>query len=127
MVGHSSMIEFGKVRWVDAEILGVAIDYDTVSLRVRESDGALRTLRAWGYIGYSMNGFWDELIVERAEVLDAHERLDSCVDGIRRRLGSRWLDSGSESRNSRQWFALLVHFLDGSVLEVFAARLTVEP
>lgn len=127
MISDSSRIEFGKVRWADATLDRVAVDYDVVSLRLRESDGALKTLRAGGYIGYCMVGFWDEMIVERAEILERHDGLDACVDSIRRRLGSGWIDSGNDSRNAREWFALLVHFLDGSVLEVFAAQLTVEP
>lgn len=126
MAGHSSALELGKIRWADAELRGVNIDYDAVSLIIRESDGALKTLRADGYIGYSLVGFWDEVVIERAEISETHAGLDACVNSIRQRLGTRWLDSGNESRNARHWFALLVHFSDGAVLEIFAARLAVE-
>ena len=127
MPGHSNAIELGKIRWPDAELQSVAIDYAAVSLRVRENDGAVKTLRAEGYIGYTLVGFWDEVVVERAEVSDRHPGLDACVESLRRRLGASWLDSGNEARNERRWTALMVHFSDGSVLEVFAARLLVDP
>jgi hypothetical protein len=125
MPGHSNSIELGKIRWADAEVQGVAIDYDAVSLRVKESNGAVRTLRAEGYIGYALAGFWDEIVVERAEIADEHPGLNACLESLRRRLGASWLDSGNEARNGRAWSAILVHFSDGSVLEVFAARVCV--
>ncbi len=48
--------------------------------------------------------------------------LDEC-----RFVGPSLPDSGNTARNERNWFALSVHFSDGSVLEVFAARLLVNP
>jgi hypothetical protein len=126
MTGHSSAGEFGKIRWPDAELQSVDVDYDAVSLRIRESDGAIRKIRVEGHIGYSCIGIWDEVVIERAEFLETHSGLDACINSIRGRLGANWLDSGNEIRNSRHWFALVVHLSDGSVLEVFAARLRVE-
>jgi hypothetical protein len=126
MTGHFSSGEHAKVRWADAELQGVSIDYDAVSLRVRESCGSMVVLRAEGYIGYKLVGFWDEVVIVRAEVTADHLGLDECARSIEQRLGPRWLDSGSDSRNRRDFFALLVHFSDGSVLEVYAAQLRVE-
>jgi len=127
MSGRSNASELGRIRWTDAELRDIKIDYDAVSLRVQESDGVVRTLRAEGYIGYSLVGFWDEVVVVGAEVVDEHLGLDACIASLQRRLGASWLDSGNHARNERRWSALLVHFSDASVLEVFAARFLVDP
>jgi hypothetical protein len=113
----------GQIRWADASIEDIHIDYEAVTLRVAQEDGKVSTLRAEGYIGCSLVGFWDEMIIERAEVVEKHAGLAACVDLVRRRQGASWSDTGSEARNSRHFFALLVHLIDGSVLEIFAARL----
>jgi hypothetical protein len=127
MTGHSSYEAMSKVRWADAEVKAVAIDYDSVCLSILESDGETRTLRAVGYIGYKLIGFWDEIVVERAEMFDRHPFIDECTESINRRLGTRWLDSGNEARNRRSWFALIVHLSDGSAVEIAAAAFVVLP
>jgi len=127
MNDHANAAALATIRWADAELQSVTVDYDAVVLRVRESAGSVRTLRAEGYIGYKLVGFWDEVVIDRAELCDTHPGLDACVDSIERRLGASWLDSGNVARNGRRWFALLLHLSDGAVLEVFAARVLVEP
>jgi hypothetical protein len=101
----------GQIRWADSSIKDIHTEYDAV------------TLRAEGYIGYNLVGFWDEMIIERAEIVENHAGLGACIDTVRRRQGASWSDTGSEARNSRRFFALLVHLIDGCVLEIFAARL----
>jgi hypothetical protein len=113
----------GQILWTDASIKDIQIDYEAVTLRIAQDDGKIFTLRAEGYIGYNLVGFWDEMIIERAEVVEKHAGLAACVDTVRRRHGASWPDTGSEARNSRRFFALLVHLIDGCVLEIFAARL----
>jgi hypothetical protein len=113
----------GQFRWTDASIEDIHIDYEAVTLRIAQEDGKVSTLRAEGYIGCSLVGFWDEMIIERVEIVENHAGLAACVDTVRRRQGASWSDTGSEARNSRRFFALLVHLIDGCVLEIFAARL----
>jgi len=125
MNDHASAAALAEICWPDAELQCVTVDYDAVVLRVRESAGSVRTLRAEGHIGYNLVGFWDEVVIDRAELSDNHPGLDACVERIQRRLGANWLDSGNVARNGRRWFALLLHLSDGAVLEVFAARLQV--
>jgi hypothetical protein len=125
MIGRSEQV-LDKVLWTDAALEQVTADYNSVVLRVRESTGVVRTIRAEGYIGMNLHGFWDEVIIERAEVSRVHPTIDSCINSISQRFGERWPESGNKTRNSRKWLALIVHLSDGACLEVVAAALSVE-
>jgi hypothetical protein len=115
-----------QVLWPDATLEYLAVDYDSVVLRVREATGQVRTIRCEGHIGYGLCGFWDEVIIERAEIAAEHPFIERCVSSISRRLGQGWIDSGNEQRNTRRWNALVVYLSDGSCLEIVAARFAVE-
>jgi hypothetical protein len=110
------------VLWADAELRGVRIDYDAIEMEVRESTGLVRIVRCEGYIGYSICGFWDEVVVERAELLDRHEFIDKCVKDIARRFGLEWPETGNAYRNAKTWRALVIHLSDGARLEVVASE-----
>jgi len=122
----SSAAELGKIRWPDAELENIAIDYESVSITVLESDGGIKVLRADGYVGCNLVGFWDEVVIECAELRESHPGLDACVESMQRRLGAAWTGSGSPARNTRNWFALVILLSDGCELVVFAAALRVE-
>jgi len=126
MTCHSDVGELGKIRWRDALLEEIAITYDAVSLRILQSDGSTHTLRAEGYIGFNLVGFWDESIIDRAVISEAHPGLDACVRSIRSRHRTDFSDSGNVDRNRGRWFALLVHLDDGCVLEIFPARIYVD-
>jgi hypothetical protein len=98
------------------------IDYDCVSLQLKESDGTFRTVVARGYIGYRLVGSWDEIVIERAELHEQHPFIDDCVRSLNARLSSAWPDSGSEARNLRSWLVLMIHFSDGAVMAIVAAE-----
>ncbi len=115
-----------QVLWPDATLEQVTIDYDAVSLRVRESTGRARLIRCEGHIGFGLFGFWDEMIIESAEMSTKHPAIERCTSSISRRLGEGWIDSGNEQRNARDWVALIVHLSDGCCLEIVATRFTVE-
>src|SRR4051794_9269865 len=97
MIGPSNKDELDKISWVDASLRSIAIDYDSVSLRIHQSNGNDSVLRADGYIGLNVVGFWDELIIERAEIVESHPGLDACIEAVRFRAGTQWLDSGNEA------------------------------
>ncbi len=126
MPGRSeSDLAFGQVLWPDATLEHVAVDYDAVVLRIRESTGIERTIRCEGHIALRLEGFWDEVIIERAELVSEHAAIERATDSISRRLGTNWLDSGNEERNSRHWLALIVYLADGCPMEIVAARLCI--
>jgi hypothetical protein len=126
MTGHSeAQNALYSVSWPDAELREILIDYDRVRLHVREGSGQLVEVIVMGYIGYGVTGFWDEVVIERVELERDHASISRCVASLRRRFGDGPSDSGSPARNAGEWFALLVHFIDGAVLEVVAASLNV--
>jgi hypothetical protein len=114
------------VLWPDAEIQSVHVDYDAVVIRLRESSGVERAVRCEGYISYALCGFWDEIVVCNAEVLESHSSIDGAVGALEDRLGSNVPESGNSLRNTRQWRALVVHLSDGASLEIVAAKFTAD-
>ena len=89
-----------SVLWPDAAIERLTVDYDAVVLQIREATGTVKRVRCEGHIGLSLNGFWDEVIIEGADVLTSHPAIDRAVASITQRLGATWLDSGNEQRGS---------------------------
>jgi len=127
MPGHSNdEAVLTEVLWADAELGTVSIDYDAVTVGVKESTGKQRLIRCEGYVGYGLCGFWDEVVVVRAELTDHHEAIQRCTNELSRRWGTDWPDTGNDGRNSRQWKALVIHLSDGTALEIVAARFSVE-
>jgi hypothetical protein len=126
MTGRSSSEEssFGSTLWPDAELRSVLVDYDSVSITIRESTGLVRNVRCEGYIGYSICGFWDEVVIDNAELTDQHEAIDRCIAAISRRLGSHWPETGNPARNTKNWKALIIRLSDGASLEIVAAEFT---
>lgn len=112
--------------WPDATIKSVSADYDAVVLRLEESTGRQRVVRCDGYIGYALCGFWDEVIVSRAQLVDKHPSIDRALQSLSARLGSDPGDSGNVERNSRKWRALIVELSDGASLEIVAVGFTCE-
>lgn len=108
------------VLWADARVEQLIFDFDAVTLHITEDTGRRVLLRCEGQIGFHVDWFWDEMIIERAELLSSDPRLDACIA----RLPSG-ADTGNEARDQRQWLALRVHLIDGCEIEVFAARFQV--
>jgi hypothetical protein len=122
MTGHSRINNcLSDVLWADAEFQSISIDYDTLALTILESTGVRRTVRCEGYVGYSMRGFWDEIVIERAELVDNHEAINRCTEELARRGSRELAPSGNGHRNANRWLALIVHFSDGATLEIVAA------
>jgi hypothetical protein len=121
MIGSSNEASLNGVLWPDAELMEVKVDYDSVSLTVRESTGTTKCVRADGYIGYCLIGFWDEIVVERAELVLTHPSIDQCLASLRERLGQHPPSSGNTARNRFDFAALLLHISDGSCFWIVAA------
>lgn len=127
MSGHSSPLLSKQILWPDAEIKEVVVDYDSVKIVVREATGSVKEVRCEGYIGYRVIGFWDEVVVERAEIKESGEMTSKCIEQLNSRLGQNWIDSGSPARNGRSFAELKVILGDGALLEVVAAKFTAGP
>jgi hypothetical protein len=120
MTGPSDPIE--GVRWTDSYLLSAEIGYDVVQLRLREPSGAAVLVSALGHIGVSLVGFWDETVIETADLVDDHPFAERCFSSIAERYGSGVPDSGSPERNVRSYRTLVVTLADGASLLVSAAE-----
>jgi len=115
-----------NVRWADAQLLGIAMSYDAVQIQLRESAGRLVTIVAKGHIGTELVGFWDEIVIESADIVEAHPFGDECLESIAERLGQRATDTGSPERNSRRFATLVLSLSDGAVFRCAAAEFSVK-
>lgn len=122
MTGPSEMAgESLNVLWADAQLLGLVASYDQLELEVRESTG--RTLRvvADGHIGLELVGFWDEMVIESADIVPKHPFADRCIRSIAERLGQPPPATGSPTRNAGNFSTLVVVLSDGARLLCAAA------
>jgi len=88
-------------------------------------NGYVKSVRCEGYIAFGLSGFWDEVIIDRAQLLSEHPSIDRALSSITQRLGTDWSDSGNEQRNTRRWMALVIHLSDGCLIEIVAANFTI--
>ena len=115
-----------NVLWTDAELLGITVDYDSLSLTLRESTGQVRRVVCEGYIGYEALGMWDEIVVAEARLSVVGPFLTRCIEELERRLGAARLPSGSEARNSRAAMELAIVLSDGCEVRVAMNGLRLE-
>jgi hypothetical protein len=108
------------VLWPDAELESLAMDYDEARIVVRETTGRVLRVVGAGVIGLEYLGIWDEVIIERGEVVTDDSFGKECFERARSRLGEL-PDSGSPARNTGCFSTLIVTFADGSQLRVAAA------
>ena len=116
-----------SILWADSSLQQLSVDYDTVSISVKESTGLERRISCVGHIAVELCGFWDEMIIENATLDDTHPAIERCWNHIKARLGDAPPETGSSKRNAQEWHALAVRFIDGCELVVVAAEFKVEP
>lgn len=102
------------ILWADAELEALNMDYESVVLCIRESTGRRVELHCLGHIGLSIEGFWDEIVIEAADIVEAHPFLERCLASLTERLGEEPPPTGSPARNSRQFSTLVVRLADGA-------------
>ncbi len=111
MADHTKSIN--SVLWPDAEIDNLSIDYDTVSISLKESTGRKRIITCEGYIGYKVVGFWDESIVASGNVEYNHPFITECLGVVRAKYGDKAWPTGSPARNQNNWSLLRIELIDG--------------
>jgi hypothetical protein len=120
------MIRLSDVLWDDAEIKSISVGYGEVRISLVESTGKNRAVLCRGYIGYQMTGFWDEMVVERAEVVGSDQFLQENIGNLQSRYGQELPDTGCPERNGRLWKILRIHLSDGAILKIVAAEFSSE-
>ncbi len=110
------------VLWADAELESLSLDYELVTLNLRETTGVPVVVEAHGPISLALDGLWDEVIIESGALVENDEFAARGWNAIQARLGSALSDSGYPDRNRRTFQTLLVTMIDGCQLRVAAAR-----
>lgn len=118
---------YRNILWADAELLGIAVDYENLSLTLRESTGQVRRVVCEGYIGYQALGVWDEIVVVEARLDVVGPFLTRCIEELDRRLGADRLPSGSEARNGMTAMELTMVLSDGCEVRAAMKGLRLEP
>ena len=130
MTGHFEIIngaeKLNTIFWADAEFEKIEIDYDCLKITIQEPNGSVKKIWCMGYIGYQQIGYWDEVVIERAEILEQHEFIEQNRLSLKQRQGELLADSGNVPRNRKIWNLLNIEFIDGSNLYVVLSELYVE-
>ncbi len=119
MTGHSNF-KLSDVLWADAEIEKIEISYGDVLLTITESTEREKQISLKGYIGFSVAGFWDEIVVEKFLLHENHPFLDSCIQQLEKKYGKDLPPSGDESRNKKEWLLSEVCLSDGTSIFIVA-------
>jgi hypothetical protein len=102
------------------------MSYEAISLKLVEATGRQVTLTAFGHVGVEVVGFWDEVLVDAADVVQAHPFADRCLASINERLGAVPPATGSVARNRMDYSTLVVTFSDGARLICAAAEFVID-
>jgi hypothetical protein len=109
------------VLWADAQLIGIQASYDAFELALRETTGRAVRVVALGHIGFQLVGFWDETVIDSADLVPAHPFADLCVGSIAERLGGFPPATGSPARNGPRFTTLVVSLSDGATILCTAA------
>ena len=116
MNGHSSDTFEGEiVIWADASLERFQAGYEEFTLYIQEDNGSTKLIRCFGYIGFQMVGFWDEVIIETAAIHSSHPFIIDCERKV-----STLPDSGSNLRTATGNRLLEITLIDGCSLLVCA-------
>lgn len=102
--------------WTDSSLKRVEMDYDAIRLTIEHESGHVDVLTCSGYIGFELIGFWDEIIISMATLLDKHAFIDRCERRIENQPGS-----GSPYRKPMGNRLLAIELIDGNVLNICAS------
>lgn len=108
--------------WADASLEEIKINYDCIDVDVEESGGSIVTLQCKGYIGFELNGFWDETIIEKAVIVEEDDYCSDCWEKIMSKYKGSPPETGNADRNKKKFKTLKIKLGDGSVLKICATN-----
>ena len=111
---------FAQLAWADAQLERIEVDYEVVILHIVDSRGARWRVVCGGYIGVEIAGFWDESIIDLADLLEDDPFMGRCLANLEARLGRERNESGSPARNAGRWRTLLVGLIDRMPIRIVA-------
>ena len=111
------------------EIMGMGMlrskMFYSIHIFITESTGRKLEIKCYGYIGYENIGFWDEMIIESADLLFDDDFLRRCKEHLVLKFGTNIPDSGSPDRNTREWKTLRLNLIDGNKILIVASKFDV--
>ncbi|MBA3022259.1 hypothetical protein [Propionicimonas sp.] len=110
--------------WPDSELSGVSIDYCSVILDMKLTDGRCVRLACHGFTALEMLPVWDEFIVSTLAVSANSELANRASVGFTS-SGVNKVPCGCPDRNVDQFWTLAIEMSDGSQIKVVAARFEV--
>lgn len=126
MTGHSKD-NFKGFLWADAEFDTISIDYDEIIITITETASSRsRKIHCRGYIGYKLEGFWDEVVIEKGDLVSEDGFLTDCINNLEKRYPSSLPETGQTERNRQEWRVLIVKFSDGAEMKIVANKFYVE-
>lgn len=126
MTGHSNTNLEGLI-WADSEFDTVSVDYDEVIISITETaTGTHKKIHCRGYIGYKVEGFWDEIVIEKGELVSNDSFLAICTKKLKSRYSGSLPETGQIERNQQDWRVLIVRFSDGAEMKVVANKFDIE-
>lgn len=118
-----------QMAWSDGSFDSLLIDYDSVTVTLRDSLDDTYILVCSGYIGLKSIGYWDESVLSKIELHKEHEMIDECITGakgLRDEEGNLVLDTGCPQRNIGEWFLLKIVLIDGHEMFIVAADFDIQ-
>jgi hypothetical protein len=112
------------LAWADCYFKGAQIDYDVVSLEIKQPDDSVLTVTCSGYLQFQIAALWDETMIRSAQLLEGDTRVANAVAAIAH--VSKW-ESGSPARNTGRYKVLAIVLDDGATIECVAAEFAFKP
>src|SRR5687768_2274011 len=89
---HDSL---SSVLWADSTIESIECCYDRVVISLKETTGRDVRVQCHGHIGLLVKGFWDEVVIASADLIEAHPFGEKSLESVRERLGAEPPPTGS--------------------------------
>lgn len=117
---------FENILWEDAELESIFIDYDNFVIKINQSNGLQKEIICQGYICYENQSFWDEIIIESAELKDEDPFLSEAIASLKNKLGKNFSNSGNDLRNKKDWKLLNIVLIDGNEIKIVFSALSLK-
>lgn len=114
------------IVWADSTLERYDVDYEKVTIHIREESGERKLVLCLGYIGIQVIGFWDEIIVRSATIARKHPFIDQCRDTLNKKYRSAVPESGCPERNTIDKTVLVIQLSDECEILVCATRFETE-
>ena len=114
------------IRWSDSSLERVVVDYDSVTIELKESTGRVAQVRFLGHISLHWRGHWDENIVEKYSIDSDTKSINNALQAVVKNYEDNPPDGGGTRSFKGPWYSFLVELIDSETIEVIAQDVEVE-